>query len=53
KKRKIAKAYDVDGGGYAKRVTYVINGEGIITHVDAQVNTSTHAQDILSTLASN
>lgn len=44
----ITKAYDVDGGGYAKRVTYVINGEGKITHVDASVNTSTHAQDILA-----
>ena len=44
----ITKAFDVDGGGYAKRVTYVIDGEGNITHVDANVNTSTHAQDILS-----
>ena len=24
----ITRAYDVDGGGYAKRVTYVIDGEG-------------------------
>ena len=44
----ITKSFDVDGGGYAKRVTYVIDGEGKITHVDANVNTSTHAQDILS-----
>lgn len=44
----ITKAFDVDGGGYAKRVTYVIDGEGNITHVDANVNTSTHAKDILS-----
>jgi peroxiredoxin Q/BCP len=44
----ITKAYDVDGGGYAKRVTYIIDTEGKITHVDAQVNTSTHAQDILA-----
>lgn len=41
-------AYDVDGGGYAKRVTYVINGEGKIIHVDAAVKTETHAQDILA-----
>lgn len=46
----ITKAFDVDGGGYAKRVTYVIDGEGNVTHVDANVNTSTHAQDILSTV---
>lgn len=44
----ITKAYDVDGGGYAKRVTYVIDGNGKITHVDASVNTASHAQDILA-----
>ncbi|HEY9739403.1 MAG TPA: peroxiredoxin [Coleofasciculaceae cyanobacterium] len=44
----ITKAYDVDGGGYAKRVTYVIDGNGKITHVDASVNTANHAQDILA-----
>lgn len=43
----ITKAYDVDGGGYAKRVTYIIDGSGKITHVDASVNTASHAQDIL------
>ncbi|MBE9224442.1 peroxiredoxin [Phormidium sp. LEGE 05292] len=46
----IIKAYDVDGGGYAKRVTYVIDGSGKIVHVDAAVNTATHASDILATL---
>jgi peroxiredoxin Q/BCP len=44
----ITKAYDVDGGGYAKRVTYIINGNGKITHVDEKVKTDTHAQDILA-----
>ncbi|MFM7381785.1 MAG: peroxiredoxin [Microcystaceae cyanobacterium] len=43
----ITKAYDVDGGGYSKRVTYIIDGTGKISHVDAAVNTSTHAQDII------
>lgn len=43
-------AYDVDGGGYAKRVTYVIDGNGKITHVDASVSTSTHASDVLQAL---
>ena len=46
----ITKAYDVDGGGYAKRVTYIIDGEGKISHVDENVKTATHAQDILSTV---
>ncbi|MFQ4143173.1 peroxiredoxin [Chlorogloeopsis sp. ULAP02] len=44
----LIKAYDVDGGGYAKRVTYVIDGNGKITHVDSNVNTPTHASDILA-----
>lgn len=48
--RSITTAYDVDGGGYPKRVTYIINGEGVITHVDDKVQTTTHAQDILATV---
>ena len=46
----ITKAYDVDGGGYAKRVTYIIDGNGKITYVDEKVKTDSHAKDILSVL---
>ncbi|MBN4003036.1 MULTISPECIES: peroxiredoxin [unclassified Nostoc] len=46
--KSLIKAFDVDGGGYAKRVTYVIDPSGKITHVDANVNTSNHASDILA-----
>jgi thioredoxin-dependent peroxiredoxin len=46
----IVTAYDVDGGGYAKRVTYAIDENGNIVHVDASVNTATHATDILTAL---
>ena len=46
----IIKAYDVDGGGYAKRVTYVIDGDGKIIHVDSSVNTATHAADVLAAI---
>jgi peroxiredoxin Q/BCP len=46
----ITKAYDVDGGGYSKRVTYIIDPEGKIGYVDENVKTATHAQDILSTV---
>ncbi|NEP11052.1 MAG: peroxiredoxin [Symploca sp. SIO2C1] len=46
----LTKAYDVEGGGYSKRVTYIINGEGKITHVDEKVQTATHAQDILGVM---
>lgn len=48
----IMKAYDVDGGGYAKRVTYVIDPEGKIAKADTNVNAATHAQDVLSAMAS-
>lgn len=46
----IIKDYDVDGGGYAKRVTYVIDGSGKIIHVDSSVKTETHASDILAAI---
>ncbi|NJL21683.1 MAG: peroxiredoxin [Leptolyngbyaceae cyanobacterium SM1_3_5] len=47
----IAKAYDVDGGGYAKRVTYVIDTEGTIVKVYENIKTDTHASDLLAELA--
>lgn len=50
KDKSLIKAYDVDGGGYAKRVTYVIDPNGKITNVDANVNTSNHASDVLASL---
>ncbi|TVQ17889.1 MAG: peroxiredoxin [Leptolyngbya sp. DLM2.Bin15] len=46
----VTKAYDVDGGGYAKRVTYVIGTDGMITKVYTSVKTDTHATDILADL---
>ena len=47
----ITKAYDVEGPGYSKRVTYVIDPDGKISRVDSQVNTSSHAQDLLATMS--
>lgn len=44
----ITKAYDVEGGGYPKRVTYIIDSEGKISQVIDKVKTDTHAQDILA-----
>ena len=46
----LSKAYDVDAGGYSKRVTYVINGDGKISHVDTAVKTETHAKDVLCSI---
>lgn len=47
----LTKAYDVDGGGYSRRVTYVIDGSGTIAKVYDTVKTDTHAADILADLA--
>jgi peroxiredoxin Q/BCP len=38
-------------GNYSQRVTYVIDSEGKIAQVYDQVNTSSHAQDILSAVS--
>jgi thioredoxin-dependent peroxiredoxin len=46
----IIKSYDVDGGGYAKRVTYVVDSTGKISHAYTSVKTDTHATDILADL---
>lgn len=46
----ITKAYDVDGGGYAKRVTYVIGKDGKIAQVFTTIQTDTHATDVLQQL---
>ena len=46
----ITKAYDVEGGGYSKRVTYIINSEGMISYVDDKVKTDSHAKDILQSI---
>ncbi|MCS7031119.1 MAG: peroxiredoxin [Gloeomargarita sp. SKYG116] len=46
----ISRAYDVDGGGYSKRVTYVIDPQGKISRVYTTVKTDTHAADILADL---
>ena len=45
----IIKAYGVEGSsGYAQRVTYVIDENGKIAHVDSSVKTESHANDILA-----
>lgn len=48
----ISKAYDVFGGSYAKRVTYIIDELGKIAQVyeGTNLNTATHGQDILAAL---
>ncbi|OAB58197.1 alkyl hydroperoxide reductase [Phormidium willei BDU 130791] len=47
----VTRAYDVEGGGYSKRVTYIIDGEGKIIQVFDKVDTANHAKDILSSVS--
>ncbi len=47
----VTRAYDVEGGGYSKRVTYIIDGEGKIVQVFDKVDTANHAKDILSSVS--
>lgn len=44
----ITRAYDADGGDVSQRITYVIDENGTISYVDNNVNTSTHADDVLN-----
>ncbi|MCU0568099.1 MAG: peroxiredoxin [Oculatellaceae cyanobacterium Prado106] len=46
----LTKGFDVDGGGYSKRVTFVIDGTGKVAKVYDSVKTDTHAIDILADL---
>jgi thioredoxin-dependent peroxiredoxin len=46
----LTEAFDVSGGGYSKRVTFIINGEGTIEKVIDSIKTDTHATDILAEL---
>jgi thioredoxin-dependent peroxiredoxin len=46
----LTNSFDVSGGGYSKRVTYVIDGSGTVIKVYDSVKTDTHATDILADL---
>lgn len=52
--KKAAVAYGVasNDSSYARRWTYYIDGAGIIRHIDRDVDTATHGEDILSTIQS-
>jgi peroxiredoxin Q/BCP len=41
-------AYGAGSSGFASRITYIIDEHGMIAHVFARVNTSTHAKDVLA-----
>lgn len=49
--REVAKAYGVlQGGAFARRVTFYIGIDGTVLRIDSQVNPSTSAQDMVATL---
>jgi peroxiredoxin Q/BCP len=46
----VAQAYGVFTMGFARRHTFYINVDGVITHIDTAVKPSTSAEDMLSNL---
>ena len=42
-----AKKYDVLGGRFAKRVTFVIDEEGIVRHIEKKVLAVSHGTDVV------
>ncbi|MDP5054668.1 MAG: peroxiredoxin [Congregibacter sp.] len=46
----VAKAYGVFTMGFARRYTYYIDVNGVITHIDAAVQPSTSAEDMIANL---
>jgi peroxiredoxin Q/BCP len=45
--KKVIKAYEADGGLFTKRVSYLINPEGMIVKVYPKVKPEQHAEEIL------
>ncbi|WP_439106742.1 peroxiredoxin [Congregibacter sp.] len=46
----VAKAYGVYTRGFARRYTYYIDVDGVITHIDTAVKPSTSAEDMIANL---
>jgi peroxiredoxin Q/BCP len=44
----LGRAYGAGDSGLPSRITYVIDENGLIAHAFPQVNTGTHAEDILT-----
>lgn len=50
--KEVAQKYGVLalGGLYARRWTFYIDGDGIVRHIDKDVDTATHGQDVVRRL---
>ena len=46
--RVLGKAYGAGESGNARRISYLIDETGIITHTFSSVNTGSHAQEVLA-----
>jgi len=44
----LGKAYGAGSAGFASRLSYVIDEQGVITHVFYPVDITTHAMDVLN-----
>jgi len=44
----LGQAYGAGSAGFASRISYIIDENGIITHAFSRVNTSTHAKEVLA-----
>jgi len=42
-----AKKYDVHAGGFAKRVTFIIDDKGKLRHADQSVQVASHGEDLM------
>ncbi len=44
----LGKAYGAGDSGFASRISYVIDEEGVITHAFSNVNAGEHPQEVLA-----
>ena len=44
----VALKYGVHAGRYARRVTFVLDDEGVLRHVDTDVKVSSHGPDVVA-----
>ena len=50
-KKAVAKAFGVDGGTYAKRATFIIDGDGKIVYANTQVDPRTNSKEVQGALS--
>lgn len=46
----VAKAYGIYNGRFSKRVTFIIDKEGKIAHIDTKVSVRSHGKDLVAKL---